>query len=263
MNQILNTIHEAKKREVEQKKAVFNKDWYTIHAKNLERKTISLKERLLKKNSTGIIAEFKRRSPSKGWFKPHDFPVKDTVMKYESYGSVCISVLTDQEFFGGDLQDLSQARELVSIPLLRKDFIIHEIQIHEAKAYGADVILLIAAMLSPVRVRELAKEAVNSGLEVLLELHEESELEQICKETELIGINNRNLKTFEVDTEHSFRMAEKIPADKIKIAESGIRDTGDLIAFRQKNYRGFLIGESFMIKPDPGEALNQFIQQLK
>lgn len=158
---------------------------------------------------------------------------------------------------------MKEAREAVSIPILRKDFIIDEYQLIEAKAIGADVILLIAACLSPGEVRRLAAIAKNLGLEILLELHDEKELDHICDETKIIGINNRNLKTFEVDIEKSLKMAEKIPGDKIKIAESGINSAENIRLFKENGFKGFLIGENFMKEANPGKAFEKFVNKLK
>jgi indole-3-glycerol phosphate synthase len=263
MKDILKDIVEVKEKEVEEKKFLFDLDWYKFFSHDFERECYSLKKNLLKKNSTGIIAEFKRKSPSKGWFKPDDYSAAAVVMSYAEHGAAAASVLTDEKFFGGDKEDLGVVRAVTQIPLLRKDFIIDEIQIQESKAYGADAILLIAAILTPVRVAELAREAKNYGMEVLLELHAEEELEHICDETEIIGINNRNLKTFDVDIERSLRMAEQIPSDKIKIAESGIDSVENILLFRDHGFKGFLIGEYFMKQPDPTIAFAEFVKQLK
>lgn len=263
MMSILDEIVEVKKKEVEEKKFLFDLEWYKFASIDFGRKCLSLKESLLNPASTGIIAEFKRKSPSKGWFKPEDYSAVEIVQGYETYGAAGASILTDEIFFGGQVEDLSVVRILSSLPLLRKDFIIDEIQIMEAKAYGADVILLIAAILSPERVRELAVEARKYGLEVLLELHDEEELEHICEETELIGINNRDLKTFEVDIEKSLKMAEKIPVGKIKIAESGINSVDDILLFKANGYKGFLIGENFMKQPKPTIAFADFVNTLQ
>ena len=171
---------EAKKKEVEQKKFLFDFEWFNFFSLDFNRQCFSLKKKLLEENSSGIIAEFKRRSPSKGWFKDVDYSAASTVMEYERFGAAGASVLSDTEFFGGDLSDITVCRALSNIPILQKDFIIDEIQVQEAKAYGADVILLIAAILSPKRVEELAIEAKKYSLEILLELHEENELDHIC-----------------------------------------------------------------------------------
>ncbi|MFI5185832.1 MAG: indole-3-glycerol phosphate synthase TrpC [Chitinophagales bacterium] len=221
----------------------------------------SLKESLLYKDGTGIIAEFKRRSPSKGIINDavEIFGVLDA---YDMKGASGISILTDEKYFGGTLDDIYDHRAGLFTPVLRKDFIIDEYQILESKAIGADVILLIAACLPPAEVKRLAGFAKNLGLEVLLELHDEKELEHICDETELVGINNRNLKTFEVNIEHSLRMAEKTPKNKIKIAESGIHSVEDVVLFRENGFKGFLIGELFMKEADPGIAFAKFIYDL-
>jgi len=228
---------------------------------NYNRTVYSLKAFLLDEQRNGIIAEFKRRSPSKGNIN-EQADVVSVTQAYATNGASGISVLTDELFFGGSTADLEKAR-VNEIPILRKDFIIDGYQLAEAKAMGADVILLIAACLSPARVQALAKEARRLGLEVLLELHDDSELQHICDETELVGINNRNLKTFEVDIARSLQLAEKIPADKLKIAESGIDSIETIITFKQAGYKGFLMGENFMKAPDPGKAFEKFVEKLK
>jgi indole-3-glycerol phosphate synthase len=181
---------------------------------------------------------------------------------YTENGASGLSILTDEKFFGGSNEDLIEAR-INAIPVLRKDFIIDEYQIVEAKSIGADVILLIAACLAPKEVRRLAAFAKSLGLEVLLELYDENELEHICDETELVGVNNRNLKTFEVNIEQSLKMAEKIPADKIKIAESGINSVDDIVLFKENGFKGFLIGELFMKEADPSIAFAGFVNALQ
>jgi indole-3-glycerol phosphate synthase len=170
--------------------------------------------------------------------------------------------LTDENFFGGNDNDLVEARRN-DIPILRKDFIVDEYQIAEAKSIGADVILLIAACLTRAEVKQLATFAKDLNLEVLLELHDENELGHICDETELIGVNNRNLKTFDVDIERSLKMAEKIPNDKIKIAESGISSVDDIVLFKENGFKGFLIGELFMKEEDPAVAFAEFVNALQ
>lgn len=221
----------------------------------------SLAVQLKTKTSTGIIAEFKRRSPSKGWI--HQDIAPDAVIPHYDIAAAGISVLTDEKYFGGSLDDLMAARQLTTKPLLRKDFIIDEWQIAEARAFGADVILLIAACLSPMQVADLAAAAKQYEMEVILELHDESEAAHICDDTEMIGINNRNLKTFQVDIEQSIKMADKIPIDKILIAESGIRNPEEVTYFRQKGFKGFLVGEVFMKEPNPGDAFKEFIKKLQ
>ncbi|MGG9962453.1 indole-3-glycerol phosphate synthase TrpC [Ferruginibacter sp. SUN106] len=225
------------------------------------RKTFSLKQFLLDENKTGIIAEFKRKSPSKGIIND-TADVVEVTKAYATNGASCLSVLTDEHFFGGTAADLQKAR-VHDIPILRKDFIIDEYQVVEARAMGADVILLIAACLSPARVKELAEFANRLQLEVLLEIHTEEELQHICDATAIIGINNRDLKTFTVDINRSIELGKKIPADKIKIAESGINNIETICTFKDAGFKGFLIGENFMKQPDPTIAFAEFVQQLK
>jgi len=224
------------------------------------RSTLSLKKSLLAERKTGIIAEFKRKSPSKGIINDRD-SVEAVTRAYFGYGASGISVLTDLEFFGGSLDDLIAARDN-SIPLLRKDFMIDEYQVVEAKAFGADVILLIAACLTPGEVKSLSATAKGLGLEVLLELHDESELEHICDTVDLVGVNNRNLKDFKVDLEHSVRLAQKIDDKFIKVAESGINDVKNIHYLKEYGFRGFLIGEYFMKQPSPMMAFKEFTYQL-
>jgi indole-3-glycerol phosphate synthase len=226
-----------------------------------DRKILSLKESLEKGARTGIIAEFKRKSPSKGIIND-TADVIDVTTAYTENGASAVSVLTDENFFGGSNEDLVEAR-INDIPILRKDFIVDEYQILEAKSIGADLILLIAACLTPKEVKFLAGFARGLGLEVFLELYDDNELEHICDETELIGINNRNLKTFDVNIEQSLLMAEKIPNDKIKIAESGISSVDDIVLFKENGFKGFLIGELFMKKADPTIAFAEFVNTLR
>jgi len=256
---ILEQIIEYKRSEVEKRKAAVSVS--QLEASPLfKRPTYSLRQSLLDENKTGIIAEFKRKSPSKG-----NINIAADVLKvtnaYTRYGASGLSVLTDQHFFGGCDEDLLAAR-VNTIPILRKEFIIDEYQITEARSIGADVILLIAACLTPADVKRLAAFAKNLNLEVLLELHGEDELDHICDEAGLIGINNRNLKTFVVDIERSLRMAESIPADRLKIAESGISSVKNIALFKQHGFQGFLIGENFMKEPDPTIAFAEFVNSL-
>ena len=257
---ILDTIIEYKKGEVEKRK-----EEVTVAALErsefFERNTLSLREFLLNKEKTGIIAEFKRKSPSKGVINDK-VDVIDVTKGYADNGASCLSVLTDEYFFGGHDDDLKKAR-VNTIPILRKEFIIDEYQLIEAKSIGADVILLIAACLTTKEVKRLAAFAKQLGLSVLLELHDESELEHVCDDTDIIGINNRNLKTFAVDIERSLKMAERIPAGKIKVAESGISTIENILLFKENGFHGFLIGENFMKEKDPTIAFARFVQQLK
>ena len=226
-----------------------------------ERECISLAERLQLGHTTGIIAEFKRKSPSKGIIN-ETATIEDVTADYERFGAAAISVLTDDHFFGGSSEDLMAARDTVGIPLLRKDFIIDEYQLLEAKAIGADIVLLIAACLTPPEVKMLAASAKNLGLEVLLELHDEEELDHICDDITLIGINNRSLKTFDVNLDRSLLMASKIPSGKLKIAESGISEVAQINLFKENGFLGFLMGENFMKEMNPGEAFRKFVSKL-
>jgi indole-3-glycerol phosphate synthase len=257
---ILETIIERKKIEVEERKATTPVE-VLRQSELYARSRLSLKQFLLDGNRTGIIAEFKRRSPSKGSIN-EAADVVEVTTAYANNGANALSVLTDELFFGGSTEDLIKAR-VNQIPILRKDFMIDEYQIEEARAMGADVILLIAACLTPDEVKRLAAYAKDLGLEVLLELHAEEELEHICEETEIIGINNRDLKTFKVDIERSLRMAEHIPADKIKVAESGINSIENILLFKENGFRGFLIGENFMKEENPSAAFERFVNNLK
>ncbi len=257
---ILETIIGQKKIEVAERKqqtpvaALEQTEWFL-------KTPLSLRKFLLDRNKTGIIAEFKRKSPSKGWINADADPAVVTTA-YTQHGASGLSVLTDEKFFGGSLDDLKKAR-LNSIPILRKDFIIDTYQVVEAKAVGADVILLIAANLTPALVKTLAATAKNLELEVLLEIHNEEELEHICDEVDIVGVNNRNLKTFEVNIETSVYLGGLIPADKIKISESGISNVRTIKELKKYDYKGFLIGENFMKASDPASAFAAFAEQLK
>jgi len=258
---ILDTIVERKKAEIAERKQQKSLDvikadeYYT-------RKTISLVEGLSKPNASGIIAEFKRKSPSKGIINDRVDPVEVT-KAYQDAGASAVSILTDAYFFGGNDQDLLRARQALDIPILRKEFIIDEYQVHEAKALGADLILLIAACLSKEEVVRFSTLARSLGLEVLLELHDEDELDHVCETIDLVGINNRSLKTFDVNIARSLRMAGQLPKDKLKVAESGIDDPAQVKLFKENGYSAFLIGENFMKTNDPGMALNEFRNQIE
>jgi indole-3-glycerol phosphate synthase len=227
-----------------------------------ENECLSLKQFLCNESLTGIIAEFKRASPSKGIIND-TADIIDVLSAYETFGASAVSILTEPHFFNGNNDDVLDAKSIVEIPILRKDFVFDEYQIVESKAIGADAILLIAASLTVAEVKRLAKFATGLGLDVLLELHGEEELEYICDEINIVGINNRNLKTFEVDIDRSLRMAEKIPNNKIKIAESGISSIENILLFKQHGFKGFLIGENFMKEKNPADAFKNFTQQLK
>lgn len=257
---ILETIVAKKKIEVAESKR-------TTKLSDLENRpffkkpTLSFKEFILDANKTGIVAEFKRKSPSKGVINDIS-TVEEVTGDYVKYGASGLSILTDEDFFGGNLEDLTKAR-INEIPVLRKEFIIDEFQLLESKAYGADVILLIAACLSKQEVKTLSAFAKNTGLNVLLEIHNEQELEHICEEVDVVGINNRDLKSFKVDINHSIELSKKIPSDKIKISESGIDDVKTILLLKQHGFKGFLMGEKFMKMPNPGKAFQDFVNELK
>ena len=225
------------------------------------KQALSLKANLQKQHTTGIIAEFKRKSPSKGIINDKA-SVKEVTAAYHAYGAAGISVLTDNEFFGGSLDDLSMAIQN-DIPVLRKEFIIDEFQITEAKAYGASVILLIASCLTPATTKLLAMKAKTLGMEVLLELHDETELEHICDEVDLVGINNRSLKSFEVNIEHSLQLKNKLPKGKLSIAESGIYSEETYRLLKSEGFDGFLMGEYFMKEENPALAFELFTKAIK
>lgn len=215
----------------------------------------------IKNSRTGIIAEFKRRSPSRDWiFK--DAKIEDVIPLYSQNGASAISVLTDMDFFGGELADLELAGSLTKTPLLRKDFVVDEYQLYQAKISGASAILLIASALTIDETKQLAKKAKELNLDVLLEIHNEQELHHINDKVDVVGVNNRNLGTFVTDIQISFDLADKIPNDFIKISESGISEPQTVIDLQQAGYKGFLMGENFMKTSNPGKALEDFINQL-
>lgn len=231
-------------------------------AEFFERQAISLSEYIRRKDKTGIIAEFKRRSPSKGEINANA-SVADTTRAYSEAGASGLSVLTDERFFGGSSEDLSTARNSNSCPILRKDFMIDEYQVFEAKAIGADVILLIAAALDPVESKKLARVAHSLGLEVLLEVHSEEELKaNLAVDADLIGVNNRNLKTFEVSLDTSRKLSTLIPNGVVKVSESGISKPEAIVELQKYGYEGFLIGENFMKEQNPGVAAAAFVRRL-
>ncbi len=257
---ILDTIVARKKEEVTERKKTFPVS-YLEKLPFYNRKCFSLKASLLTTGSSGIIAEFKRKSPSKGYINEHA-DVALVTNGYADAGAAGLSVLTDHFFFGGSTEDLVTARA-IDIPILRKDFIIDGYQVIESKAMGADLVLLIAACLTPPDVKALAKMARSLGMEVLLELHEENELGHICEDISIIGINNRNLKDFTVNINTSLRLAGLLPSGTVTIAESGIDDPDVVELFREKGFKGFLIGETFMKEKDPGAAFGNFVKKIK
>jgi indole-3-glycerol phosphate synthase len=257
---ILDEIVQYKAKEVESQKSKVGIDELKKFS-GFSRRSLSLGKFLSDETRTGIIAEFKRKSPSRGNINCTANVVKVTTA-YAQQGASGLSVLTDENFFGGSINDVINAR-INEIPILRKDFMIDEYQFYEAKAIGADVILLIAACLTPEAVKEFALLSKKLGLEVLLEIHNEEELEHICDEIDFVGVNNRNLKTFEVDINTSLNLVGKIPKDKIAIAESGISNVDTIITLKQAGFKGFLIGENFMKQPDPTIAFAEFVKELK
>ncbi|GAB3939358.1 indole-3-glycerol phosphate synthase TrpC [Larkinella terrae] len=259
---VLERIIERKRIEVEHQKTV-------VSQRELEqrplfnRQPLSAHAALRRPGSSGIIAEFKRKSPSKGIINDQ-VSVAETTAGYVRAGAACLSVLTDEPFFGGTSADLMLAREAnPATPIIRKDFIIDPYQIVEAKAIGADFILLIASCLTPEEVEKYSQIAHNLGLEVLLEVHDEQELASHLTQTvDLVGVNNRNLKTFVTDIETSVRLSSLIPASFVKISESGLQQAESIQVLQQAGYQGFLIGETFMKTADPGLALQQLINEL-
>jgi indole-3-glycerol phosphate synthase len=257
---ILDKIVRDKRKEVDLRKSL-------IPVSQLEqsvlfdRATVSLSERL-KSSASGIIAEHKRRSPSKAVIN-QSLNVQDVASGYENAGVCGMSVLTDTKYFGGSLDDLILARASCHIPLLRKEFIIDTYQILEAKAYGADVILLIAAILSREEIKEFSEFAKSLHLDVLLEVHNEEELQKsIMPSLDMLGVNNRNLKTFEVSLETSKVLSSQIPDDFVKVSESGISSVEAIKELQPYGYKGFLIGENFMKTENPGKATKLFIDEL-
>jgi indole-3-glycerol phosphate synthase len=255
---ILDTIVEKKKIEVAQRKKEVSIE--TLKSSPyFGKKPYSLTQFLLDPSKSGIIAEHKRKSPSKGVINAN-VTLPQVVKGYEAAGASAISVLTDIDFFGGHPDDLKQARELVKIPLLRKDFMIDEYQFYEASAWGANIILLIAACLTPQETKAFAQLAHSLNMEVLLEVHDEQELaSHYCEECDCVGVNNRNLKTFEVDVQTSVRLAPLIPNKTLKISESGIDNPATIGMLKTHGFTGFLIGENFMKTPEPGISMKEFV----
>jgi indole-3-glycerol phosphate synthase len=215
----------------------------------------------LAESSSGIIAEFKRRSPSKGWIK-ENAEIDNIIPAYTQAGASALSILTDEMFFGGSLRDIRTARTLTNVPILRKDFVIDEYQLYQAKIAGADAVLLIAAVLERGKCEALAGMAHELGLEVLLEIHNSNELSYIIPDIDMVGINNRNLKTFHTDVDTSFQLAEQLPQSVLLVSESGISNPETVKKLRIAGYRGFLIGETFMKTENPGDTLKDFITRL-
>ena len=262
MADILEEIVAYKKNEIE----LFKKELHQIYLEGrveiLKNALIPSMKNALMKSDTGIIAEFKRKSPSKGWI--NEAATADKVpISYQENGAAAISILTDSHFFGGSNVYVRTAiASKVRIPVLYKNFIIDEYQIYQAKVCGASAILLIAACLTKEQCRQLIAKAHELELEVLLEMHNEEETEYAELEPDMYGINNRNLGTFETDVNNSFQLIERLPAEGVKVSESGISDPDTIRQLRACGYKGFLIGETFMKEADPGLALQNFIAQL-
>ena len=256
----LDEIIGAKRLEVEE-----NKSLYPV--KLLEQsiffqaEPVSLAKYVLREDLYGIIAEFKRRSPSRGMINEFADPAMIT-LRYMQAGASALSVITDKNFFGGSNKDLILARQNNYCPILRKDFIVDEYQVYESRGLGADAILLIASVLTKKELKTLHDSATSLGMEVLVEIHDLAELDKLPANVKLLGVNSRNLKNFEVNISHAISMAEKLPGQAVKIAESGIDSPETLIRLRQLGYNGFLMGERFMREADPGKACRRFIKQL-
>ncbi|PPK84038.1 indole-3-glycerol phosphate synthase [Neolewinella xylanilytica] len=259
MATILDRIIEYKKLEVERRRAKLPlsalKDAERYHGKRHDFCRAM-------ENSTdfGIIAEFKRKSPSQNDINTEADPVA-VGRGYAAAGAAAISCLTDTQFFGALPDDIDRLRAAVDIPVLRKDFIIDSYQLHETRAMGADAVLLIATVLNPVQIDELAEEANELGLQVICEVHDEEEVAKISPNVDIIGVNNRNLGNFSVDIARSIELAEMLPPGMLRISESGIDDPQSIVKLRRSGYRGFLVGTHFMQQPDPGRSLAEFIKK--
>lgn len=260
MTNILDRIVANKRIEVEQQKVKNNIDSLVARISSLDN-LYSFKDALAN-STTGIISEFKRKSPSRGWIFEHA-KIEDVVPSYSENGASAISILTDTEFFGGTFADFELARSITKTPLLRKDFMVDEYQFYQAKVLGANAVLLIAASLTIKEAKQFAAKAKELGMDVLLEIHNEQELDHINEYVDVVGVNNRDLTTFITDVKGSFDLADKIPSDFLKISESGISQYQTVKDLREVGYKGFLMGENFMKTANPGRALSQFIQDLK
>ncbi|SFP97325.1 indole-3-glycerol phosphate synthase TrpC [Hymenobacter arizonensis] len=226
-------------------------------------KPLSLRQYLLRENGSGLVAEFKRKSPSKGWINQYA-PVERTTLGYMQAGAAALSILTDAEFFGGKNEDLSTARRFNFCPILRKDFVVDEYQILEAKSIGADAVLLIAAVLTPEEIKTLGSLARSFGMEVLLEVHDGDELARSISAdaVDLVGVNNRNLHDFSLSLDTSLDLAAAIPNEFVKVSESGISSAAAIGTLREAGYRGFLLGEAFMRNARPERACAALVQEI-
>lgn len=262
MADILEEIVAYKRQEIEERKQYISlRDLYPTVEKMMDKPAVSMKKALMESNN-GIIAEFKRKSPSKGWIH-RDAKPEVVTTAYQEAGASALSILTDTRYFGGYNEFIQQARAAgVVIPVLYKNFIVDEYQLFEARYCGASAVLLIAADLTKEECAHLLKMAHDLGMEVLLEMHNERDFEYAELEPDLYGINNRNLGTFVTDVNNSFRLAEQLPAEVCKVSESGINSPDLVKELRKVGFRGFLMGEYFMKEADPGQALRQFIADL-
>jgi indole-3-glycerol phosphate synthase len=258
---ILEIIVESKHLEVMNLKENFDLNFFE-NSDNYKRKCYSLKEFLLDKTKNSIISEFKRKSPSKGVINDQS-SVEDVVKAYQDADVSAVSVLTDKDYFGGSEEDLIRARAILDLPILRKDFIIDQFQIHQSKYLGADVILLIAAILTKEQIEDFTNLAHKLGLSVILELHDQAEIEKIYPKVDVIGINNRNLGTFKVDIQNSVEMMTLLPKNALLISESGISDVKSIKMLQKIGFKGFLIGENFMKSDDPAKAVVEFTNNFK
>ncbi|MFT5384069.1 MAG: indole-3-glycerol phosphate synthase [Saprospiraceae bacterium] len=258
---ILGKIIAHKKEEVANRKKLYPINLLE-QSTYFETPVVSMKKYLLREDKSGIIAEFKRRSPSKGDINPYA-TVESVSIGYMQAGASGLSILTDEKFFGGKSEDLTIARKYNFCPILRKDFVIDEYQLIEARSIGADTVLLIAECLEKEQLKQLANTARSLGLEVLMEVHSIGQLSKLCEEVTIVGVNNRNLETFEVSIQTSLELAEAIPSGFTKISESGISDPKTIIKLQEAGYDGFLIGEAFMKTADPARACLNFIQELE
>lgn len=262
MSTILEEITARKRLDLERTKAQYpTRQLYQSVEQEMETSVHHSFSEALLASSTGIIAEFKRKSPSLGWIKEEAQP-EDVVPSYIQNGATALSILTDEPYFGGRSEFIVLMRPKAQIPILRKDFIIDEYQVFEAKHIGADAILLIAACLSRRECNDLARMARSLQLDVLLEIHDEAELDYISEYTSVVGVNNRNLHLFKTDIQTSFQLSHRIPQEFVKISESGLKTIEDLLLLRAAGFNGFLMGERFMKQDHPGQALGQFISQL-
>lgn len=259
---ILEEIVAHKRQEVAEWKSMLSmRRLYELTEPMLDKPVTSMKKALAE-SPTGIISEFKRKSPSKGWIH-RDAKASVVPKSYQDNGATALSILTDKEYFGGYDEFIQDARATgVTIPILYKNFIIDDYQLLQARHCGASAVLLIAADLTKDECRHLLDSAHRLGLEALLEMHSEADLEYADLEPDMYGINNRNLGTFVTDVQNSFRLAEKLPKDAVKVSESGISNPQTVRELRQVGFRGFLMGEHFMKEEDPGKALKEFIKEL-